>query len=242
MESREKTGKSTLGKSCPNQGSFQRKLWKCILTFNEAQKEIGESINRENKCLKPGFSVGREEGLPLEGIRQCLQILLVVIPKGRGTYNKYQPPLLLNILPCTGKPLQNHPAPNVNEKRVKAAQSCPALYSLWDSQARILEWVASSPRDLPNPEIKPRSPALQADFLPAEPLGKSKDTGVGSLSLLQGIFLTQESNQGLLHCRWILYQLSYQRILVARKRAAIDHLLSACWKSLTLFFLFFVNE
>ena len=37
---------------------------------------------------------------------------------------------------------------------------------------------------------------------------------VGSLSLLQGIFLTQESNQGLLHCRWILYQLNYQRSLV----------------------------
>ena len=32
--------------------------------------------------------------------------------------------------------------------------------------------------------------------------------GVGSLSLLQGIFPTQESNQGLLHYRWILYQLS----------------------------------
>ena len=29
-------------------------------------------------------------------------------------------------------------------------------------------------------------------------------------SLLHRIFLTQESNQGLLHCRWILYQLSYQ--------------------------------
>ena len=38
--------------------------------------------------------------------------------------------------------------------------------------------------------------------------GKPKNTGVGSLSLLQGIFLTQESNQGLLHCRQILYQLS----------------------------------
>ena len=37
-----------------------------------------------------------------------------------------------------------------------------------------------------------------------------KNTGVGSLSLLQGNFLTQESNQDLLHCRWILYQLSYQ--------------------------------
>ena len=33
---------------------------------------------------------------------------------------------------------------------------------------------------------------------------------MGSLSLLQGIFPTQESNQGLLYCRWILYQLSYQ--------------------------------
>ena len=37
-----------------------------------------------------------------------------------------------------------------------------------------------------------------------------QNTGVGSLSLLQGIFLTQESNQGLLHCRWVLNQLSYQ--------------------------------
>ena len=53
--------------------------------------------------------------------------------------------------------------------------------------------------------------ALQADSLPAEPEGKPKNTGVGSLSLLQGIFLTQELNQGLLHCRWILYHLSYQR-------------------------------
>ena len=33
---------------------------------------------------------------------------------------------------------------------------------------------------------------------------------MGSLSLLQGIFLTQELNRGVLHCRKILYQLSYQ--------------------------------
>ena len=37
-----------------------------------------------------------------------------------------------------------------------------------------------------------------------------QNTGVGSFSLLQGIFPTQELNQGLLHCRQILYQLSYQ--------------------------------
>ena len=38
----------------------------------------------------------------------------------------------------------------------------------------------------------------------------SQNTGVGSLSILQGIFLTQELNRGLLHCRQILYQLSYR--------------------------------
>ena len=37
-----------------------------------------------------------------------------------------------------------------------------------------------------------------------------ENTEVGSLSLLQGIFPTQGSNRGLLHCRQILYQLSYQ--------------------------------
>ena len=40
-----------------------------------------------------------------------------------------------------------------------------------------------------------------------------QNTQVSSLSLLQGIFSTQESNQGLLRCRQILYQLSYQRCL-----------------------------
>ena len=54
------------------------------------------------------------------------------------------------------------------------------------------------------------SPAMQVDSLPAEPQGKTKNTGVGSLFLLQGIFTTPESNRDLLHCRWILYQLIYQ--------------------------------
>ena len=58
--------------------------------------------------------------------------------------------------------------------------------------------------------IEPRSPTLLVDSLHAEQQGKPKNTGVGSLSLLQRIFLTQESNQGLLHSRKILYQLSYQ--------------------------------
>ena len=78
-------------------------------------------------------------------------------------------------------------------------------------QARILGWVAFPFfRDLPNPGIKSRSPTFQEDSLTAEPQGKPKNTGVGSISLLQQIFSTQELNQGFLHHRQILYQLSYQ--------------------------------
>ena len=86
------------------------------------------------------------------------------------------------------------------------------LYSPWNSpgQNTGVGSLFPSPGDLLNPGIKPRSPALQVDSLPAEPQRKSKNTWVGSLSLLQRIFPTQESNQGLLHCRWILYQLSYR--------------------------------
>ena len=101
--------------------------------------------------------------------------------------------------------------------KVKVAQSCLTLCNPMDYtvheilQARILEWVAVPlSRGLPNPGIAPRSPSSHADSLPAEPQGKPKNTEVGSLSLLQQIFLTQEANQGLLHCRQILYQLSYE--------------------------------
>ena len=89
----------------------------------------------------------------------------------------------------------------------KLPQLCPTLWdpmdcSLPDSsvygilQVRILDWVAMPPpRDLPNPGIEPRSPALQADSFPSELPGKPKNTGVGSLSLLRWIFPTQELNR-----------------------------------------------
>ena len=66
------------------------------------------------------------------------------------------------------------------------------------------------PGDLLNSGVKPRSPALQEDSLLSEPPGNPVNTGVGGLSLLQKNFLMQESNQDLLCCRQILYQLSYQ--------------------------------
>ena len=98
---------------------------------------------------------------------------------------------------------------------MKVTLSCLTLcYPLLQArilQARILQWVACpSPGHLPNSGTEPRSPTLQVDSLPAEPQGKPKNTGVGSLSLLQWIFLTQESNWGLLQCKQILNQLSYE--------------------------------
>ena len=98
----------------------------------------------------------------------------------------------------------------------KVTQSCqtlcdPMYYTAHGIlQARMHGYPFPSPEDLPNPGIEPRSPTLQVDSLAAEPTGKPKNTGVGSLSLLQGLFPTQGSNPGLPHCREILYQLSYQ--------------------------------
>ena len=72
----------------------------------------------------------------------------------------------------------------VKGKESEVAQSCPTLCDPMDCclpgtsihetfQARVLEWVPfPSPGDLPDPGIEPGSPALQADALPSEPLGK----------------------------------------------------------------------
>ena len=54
------------------------------------------------------------------------------------------------------------------------------------------------------------SNSLQSHELYSPWNSPGQNTGVGSLSLLQGIFPTQGVNPGLLLCRWILYQLSHK--------------------------------
>ena len=69
------------------------------------------------------------------------------------------------------------------------------------------------PNSLQSYELQPASLLCLWDF-------KGKNTGVSRHSLLQGIFPTQESNPGLLHCRQILYPLSHEgslSLLVYRK-------------------------
>ena len=69
--------------------------------------------------------------------------------------------------------------------------------------------IASESRSLVSDCLQP-----QGLYSPWDSPGQN--TGVGSLTLLQGIFPTQGSNLGLPHCRWILYQLSHQGSLPKR--------------------------
>ena len=94
--------------------------------------------------------------------------------------------------------------------KVKVAQSCPTFCGTTVCSLPGSSVHGDSPgkktgvgfhallQGSSNSGTKPRSPALQADSLPSEPPGKSKNTGVCSQSLLQGNFLHQELNQGLL--------------------------------------------
>ena len=82
--------------------------------------------------------------------------------------------------------------------KVKAAQLCPTLCEPMDFtdhgilQARVLEWVIPSSVDLPDPGIKPGSPALQADSLPTELLGKPC-LHLGHTQIIQDISPSQDS-------------------------------------------------
>ena len=94
----------------------------------------------------------------------------------------------------------------------EVAQSCLTLSDTMDCslpgssvhgifQARVLEWgaIAFSKSHLVV------SNSLRSCGLYSPWNSPGQNTGVASLPLLQGIFPTQESNSGLLHCRWIFF-------------------------------------
>ena len=132
----------------------------------------------------------------------------------RGDWpNTAQPSCLGQQQPCPVHRETNYPPTAC--LRTKLLQSCLDSFTTpWTvahqsplfSQARILEWVAMpSSRGSSRPRDWIQVSHITGRFLLSEPPGKPMNTAVGSLSLLQGIFLNQESNWVLLHCRWILY-------------------------------------
>ena len=83
-----------------------------------------------------------------------------------------------------------------------------SLYSIQLFYSLIITWFIQCYCESENHSVVTDSLWLRGLCSPWNSPGQN--TGVGNLSLLQQIFLTQESNRGLLHCRQILYQLSYE--------------------------------
>ena len=89
---------------------------------------------------------------------------------------------------------------NNQEWKVKVTQSRPTLWDLMDYRQKERKWSCSVMSD----SLPPHGQVACTRLLhPWDFLGKS--TGVGCHFLLQGIFPTQGSNPGLLHCRQTLY-------------------------------------
>ena len=85
-------------------------------------------------------------------------------------------------------------------------------------------------------KVKVKSRSVMSNFLRPHRLYNSRNssgqnTGVGRLSLLQGIFLTPGSNHGLLHRRQILYCLSHQGSKVIQIYVAAHLKLTQQYKS-----------
>ena len=105
----------------------------------------------------------------------------------------------------------------------EVTQSCPTLSDPMDCsppgssihgifQARVLEWgaIAFSVNNCQQNIIWNRIGQKKVKVAKSCPTPSGQNTGVCSLSLLQGIFPTQGSNPSLPYCRQILYQLSHQ--------------------------------
>ena len=85
------------------------------------------------------------------------------------------------------------------------AQTVKRLSTMWETWVRSLGWEGPLEKEM----------AIHSSLLVWNSPGQN--TGVHSRSLLQGTFPTQGSNPRLLHCRWILYQLSHKGSSVGSK-------------------------
>ena len=83
-----------------------------------------------------------------------------------------------------------------------AEQQCWNIQGESHLKSLVSEWVSQSTSVM--------SDSLRSHGLYSPWNSPGHNIGVGSLSLLQGIFPIQRSIPGLLHCRWILYQLSHK--------------------------------
>ena len=95
-------------------------------------------------------------------------------------------------------------------------------------QARILEWVAMpSPGDLPDPGIKPRSPALQADSLPLSHQGSPEEAFSNLQTSLRlpgpSLFCHQSASQSCSRTDPLIFLCFFLGSLSHRRKEKPDH-------------------
>ena len=124
--------------------------------------------------------------------------------------------VMLYCFICPKEKYGRHSISLVNELKWKL-QSRPTLCDPMDYtddgilQARVLEWVAVPfSRGSSQPKDQTQVSCIGGGFFTSWATREAQEYWSGSVFFLQRIFLTQELNWGLLHCRWILYQLSFQ--------------------------------
>ena len=110
--------------------------------------------------------------------------------------------LMLSIFAGWGEGTSRDEVIEVNTKIMKRVRS----QRRWAQQER--RWQRQELKHHMKVKVTQSCPTLWDPRDPWNSLGQN--TGVGRLSLLQGIFPTQGSNPGLPHCRWIIYQLSHK--------------------------------
>ena len=156
-------------------------------------------------------------GSLVHGIIQARILEWVAICSSRGS-SVPRDPTWISCGFCIGRQILYHwEGSHIDTKR---SEICSVVSnSLRILQARILEWVAFPfSRGSSQPRDRTQFSRIAGGFFTSWATAKSKNTGMDSLSPLQVIFLTQEPNWDLLHCWWILYQLSYQGSPIYRER------------------------
>ena len=160
----------------------KEELKSLLMKVKEESKKVGLKLNIQKKKLMPSSPITswQIDGETIETVRLFFFFGSKIIAAGDCSHE-----IKRHLLPGR-KAMTNLES----ESECEVTQWCLTFCNPMDCslpgssvhgifQARVLEWVAISfSRDLPDPGMEPRSPTLQADTLPSEPLGKPQGVSI----------------------------------------------------------------
>jgi len=135
----------------------------------------------------------------------------IQIPQGETTKTNQNSLLINSDSPVPPNPHSHHQPQTTNLLACSGHFTLTEFFNMWSFVANFfknrmfLRFILEKKVKV---KVAQSCPTLRSHGLYSPWNSPGQNTGVGSLSLLQGIFLTQELNWSLLHCSRILYQLS----------------------------------